>query len=119
MSEKTFRTHPHQRVEKALDKMGVHYQSEVDTFPPYQLDLYLPDHHVCIEVDGPAHLKRKDAVRDQWMLERYGVPTLRIKAKGQWQSQAHLEESIMAFLEETSQDYKERRNIWLTLRSML
>lgn len=116
MSEITQRTRPHIRVEKALNKMGIEYQSEVGIFPPYLLDIFLPEYHLCIEVDGLGHRKKHDKVRDEWMLERYGVATLRIRARGAWQSQSSLETKILAFLEEQAPSYEERRNIWLTLK---
>lgn len=117
MSDSSWRSNPHRRVEKALQKMGVSYISENEDFPPYTLDLYLNDFHLCIEVDGPKHSTKKDTVRDQWILERYGIPTLRIKTKGSWQNQLKLEKEILAFLEEYADSYKERKMIYLTLHA--
>lgn len=117
MVDNSWRSGPHRRVEKALQKMGVSYVSENNEFSPYTLDLYLPDFHLCIEVDGPRHSSKKDIARDQWMLGRYGVPTLRIKTKGAWQSHTKLEKEILAFLEEYADSYKERRMVYLTLHA--
>jgi very-short-patch-repair endonuclease len=94
--------------------MGVSFISENDEFPPYRLDLYLPDYHAAIEVDGPSHSRKKDGVRDTWMLERYFVPTLRIKARGPWQSQEKLNKQIIEFLMIHSLDTEERKINWRT-----
>lgn len=113
--DNSYRSNPHRRVEKALHKMGVAFMSENEEFPPYRLDIYLPDYHAAIEVDGPSHSYKKDKARDTWMLERYFVPTLRIKTKGPWQSHAKLESEILAFLEEHTEDVEERKYKWRTM----
>ena len=94
--------------------MGVSFISENDEFPPYTLDLYLPDYHAAIEVDGPSHNRKRDKARDTWMLERYFVPTMRIRARGPWQSQEKLEKTITEFLIEHADDVEERKIQWRT-----
>ena len=76
----TERTGWHRKVEKWIE--GRHrYDSEVTDFSPYKLDVYLPDVHACIEIDGPVHSRKRDAIRDDVMLEQYGVVTLRLAAR--------------------------------------
>lgn len=108
-NDSSYRSNPHRRLEKTLTKMGISFLSEHAEFPPYTLDLYLPDFHLCIEVDGPKHSSKKDAARDDWMLERFGIPTLRIKPKGPWLGNNKLEEKILEFLNQHVETYKERR----------
>lgn len=114
MLDNSERSGPHRRVEKVLKKMGIGFISENDEFLPYKLDLYLPDYHAAIEVDGPSHSNKKDKARDTWMLERYFVPTMRIRARGPWQSQDRLEKLILEFLTENSEDIEDRKIKWRT-----
>lgn len=92
------RSGPHKRVEKILDNMGIAYMSEYP-MPPYILDIFLTEWKLCIEVDGPLHSKKRDSIRDQWLLEARGVHTLRINAKI-WQSSQSIQSKILSFIEE-------------------
>lgn len=93
--------------------MQIRFLSEDEEFPPYRVDLYLPDYHAVIEVDGPSHNRKKDSVRDAWLEQRYYLPTLRIKAKGPWSSQTKLENTIWEFLKEQKESFQERKTNWL------
>lgn len=112
MSDNYERSRPHRRVENILNDMGVSFMSEVAYFPPYKLDIFLPKYHLCIEVDGPYHLRKHDKTRDEWMRQRYGIETMRIKAKGKWLSQGKLEKDIKDFIVEWQNDIEERKAIW-------
>lgn len=66
-----------------LDKHGVLYQSEaifLNGDRHILADFFIPSAILVIEVDGAAHddQKRYDAGRDRWLLDRYGVRTLRL-----------------------------------------
>ena len=74
------RTGPHRRVEKILDEMGVSYISEYMAFAPYKVDIYLPEFHAVIEIDGMGHSRRLDRDRDLYIENVYHAPTLRINA---------------------------------------
>lgn len=102
------RSGPHRRVEKILDGMDINYSSE-EGFPPYTLDIYLPEWHLAIEVDGPAHSVKKDEVRDRWFLEFHGIPTLRLDAT-LWFRTATIEAKIIAFIEEHADTVEERKH---------
>lgn len=80
-----------------LDDLRVSYISECEDFPPYQLDLYLPEWHLCVEVDGPTHgrYSAKDRERDDVLKERYGIITLRIPTD----SVTGASEPILSFIE--------------------
>lgn len=103
----TQRSGPHRRVEKILDKMGISYISEYP-FPPYTVDVYLPEWRLCIEIDGPLHSKAKDKVRDNYLEAWYLLPVLRISAKI-WQSSKKIEEQITVFIEEQCESTDDRK----------
>jgi very-short-patch-repair endonuclease len=44
------------------------------------VDFYFKDRKLAIEIDGSSHddTKEYDAGRDRWLLERYGVRTVRL-----------------------------------------
>ena len=73
----TVLTDAHRKVMNSLESMGVGVMEEID-FPPYRLDLYLPDYHVAVEIDGPMHSKRQDLKRDMRLSDEYLLPTFRI-----------------------------------------
>lgn len=83
MEQETELTIIHGRVIEALDLLGVVHNDEHPievAGEEFQLDCYLPDYHICVEADGPSHGLRgkKDDRRDK-LLERIGIPTLRIR----------------------------------------
>ena len=73
MSDETTRTFPHRAVERALDLLGIAYISEYSGFPPYQLDMYIPEWRIAIEYDGPYHSPKHDRERDAVLLAKYDV----------------------------------------------
>jgi very-short-patch-repair endonuclease len=76
--DETERSKPHRHIEKILDKMRIAYESEVP-FGKFAVDIYLNEWHIAIEVDGPAHSPRRDAIRDDNLREKYFLPVLRLK----------------------------------------
>ena len=68
----------HARLLVLLARMGLEVLEEVE-MPPYRPDVYVPDYHAVIELDGPQHSARADLKRDEVLLRQYRVPTLRIK----------------------------------------
>jgi very-short-patch-repair endonuclease len=105
----TERTKPHRRVEKCLDEMSISYMSERE-FPPYTLDVYLPEWHLAIEIDGPYHNQKHDATRDRWLLEWHGIHTLRLNAT-KWKSTAKVKATILAFIEKNCEEVEERKEL--------
>jgi very-short-patch-repair endonuclease len=47
----------------------------------YRLDFYIPEHRICIEIDGQDHFRRldRDKIRDSYLTGK-GIRTLRIPA---------------------------------------
>jgi very-short-patch-repair endonuclease len=73
-----YMTDAHQRVIRWLEGAGIELREEVD-FPPYRVDIYIPQFHVAVEVDGPSHGSTMDGKRDAELLEVYCLPVLRLK----------------------------------------
>ena len=44
-----------------------------EDFPPYVVDVYIPDLHLGIELDGPHHFRKRDAIRDEKLLSEYSL----------------------------------------------
>ena len=51
-----------------------------EDFPPYVVDVYVPDLNLAIEIDGPLHLSKRDKKRDE-ILASQGIETRRIPLK--------------------------------------
>ena len=51
-----------------------------EDFPPYVVDVYVPDLNLAIEIDGPLHLSKRDKKRDE-ILASQGIETWRIPLK--------------------------------------
>jgi very-short-patch-repair endonuclease len=78
-------TPPELRLWSALrrkSQLGLRFRRQ-HPLGPYILDFYCDAASLAVEVDGEGHgfgdRPRRDAIRDQWLLER-GVRTLRIAA---------------------------------------
>ena len=104
----TARTGPHRHVEKILDVLGIGYMSE-ESFPPYVVDIYLPEWHLGIEIDGPFHYKNKDEVRDKFLAQYFGLPILRFNVKAGWVTRTRVQEEVVRFIEEYEPTTKERK----------
>jgi very-short-patch-repair endonuclease len=50
-------------------------------FPPYRVDLYLPDYHMAVEIDGPLHNIRQDEKRDNDLFNEYKLLVFRISSR--------------------------------------
>lgn len=77
MTDNTVISDAHFRVIKLLETRGLCLQEEID-FPPFRVDIYLPDYHVCVEVDGPHHSERANRLRDRELESVYHMPTFRV-----------------------------------------
>lgn len=44
----------------------------------YLLDYYFPDLRLAVELDSDLHNPEKDMIRDKFLLEKYGIATIRI-----------------------------------------
>lgn len=67
----------HAKVMKWVENQGIGVQEEVD-FPPYRVDIYLPDFHAAVEVDGPQHAEKRDARRDNLLGRQYQLVVFHI-----------------------------------------
>lgn len=57
--------------------MNINFESEVE-FHPYRVDIYFPEWHFVVEVDGPQHSYKKDLIRDQTLEIAYQLRVLHI-----------------------------------------
>ena len=74
-----FLTDAHRDLIKRLEGRGLNLMEEIP-FPPYQVDVYLPDFHAAVEVDGPQHEASRDMRRDDDLWCVYSLPVFRIGA---------------------------------------
>jgi len=82
----------HRKVIRRLERLDIPCMAEID-FPPYRVDIYIPDAHMVVEVDGPHHVLAKDEKRDVYLYETYNLPVVRISI-GQ-AKKAHLVKQIV------------------------
>lgn len=80
MPDNSERSGIHRQVERYLEREHLNFVSEAQ-FPPYQVDIYLPEWHLAVEIDGPFHLQKHDRFRDQVLRDTYGLLVLRIGYK--------------------------------------
>jgi len=57
-------------VEKIINELGYRTNLEV-SMGPYQLDIFLPEIRIAVEVDGPQHYKKLDSKRDSILLNEH------------------------------------------------
>ena len=107
------RSGPHRHVEKVLENIGIAYISE-QPFDPYSVDIYLPEWHLAIEVDGPLHNKKKDEERDAFLYERYGVRLLRLNTNGDFRNKV-LEDTIINYIDDNCDEVESRKQKWLMM----
>ena len=50
-------------------------------FEPYVVDIYIPDLVLALEIDGPYHMKKRDAIRDAYILDNYKIKIWRFPLK--------------------------------------
>ena len=70
----------HRELIRLLENSGLCIIEEQE-FPPYTVDIYLPDVHLGVEVDGPHHELKRDARRDEQLLNDYLLPVLHVSTK--------------------------------------
>ena len=73
-------------------------------FPPYTVDVLATELWIALEWDGPTHKlsKKKDQIRNEFLLEKYGLPTERFT------SLENFDDRIKAIMEKWVEDVDER-----------
>ena len=97
-------TEIHQKAIKKLEKLGYQVMEEV-RFPPYVVDIYIPDLHIGVEVDGPHHVEKRDIKRDNVLYEEYNLPIIRLNQKESTNSaliKRTMKEAVKLFQESAS-----------------
>jgi hypothetical protein len=60
------------QIEVAGWIMNLGFQVELEqVLGRYCLDIYLPEIHAAVEIDGDSHYQKKDDKRDLWLKENY------------------------------------------------
>ena len=91
---------------------GYRIQEELD-FPPYRVDVYLPQFHVAVEADGPLHrgraTMRHDVARDDFLRRRYSLPVVRFTEEDIKSNffRASLDQQIWAFAADSNERRRE------------
>lgn len=107
----TTRSRPHRCVEALLDGLGISYVSECEDFQPYSIDIFLPEWHLAIEVDGPYHTPKGDKQRDA-VLKAIGVETLRLKGTMTAATRTATQTKMVDFIQEHALTTKMRKAMW-------
>ena len=68
----------HLRVQNYLEARGVQLIEEVK-FTPYTVDVWVPELHMAVEIDGPQHMRKKDLARDAVLVGKYSLYVLHVK----------------------------------------
>ena len=81
MDIKTRYTKPQLLLAEWIRELGFSSTLEKE-FGPYQVDIYLSEPHLAIEVDSAYHIsKKRDQKRDVYLKEMFNLPTFRIDCK--------------------------------------
>ena len=89
-------------ISKWLNEIGLEHSLE-EELEPYWADIYVHDLKLVIELDGPSHMKKRDDVRDMFLIKNYHVSIWRIKNKTVKVSyKAEFEKELMRIVEEYS-----------------
>jgi len=64
-------------LNEMLVDLGFSTEMEVP-FDPFRVDIYLHKEHVAIEYDGAHHMRKGDRRRDEYLLEHFKLPVLRL-----------------------------------------
>lgn len=60
-------------IAECLDEFGLRYEQQYD-FPPYTVDIYIPEINMVIEADGKyGHLQKSDSKRDVYITSTHNV----------------------------------------------
>ena len=98
----------HKRLSALIRNLGFLVADEYEV-GYYRLDCYLSEFHLCIEWDGHwGHKARakKDKNRDDILLEKYGIPVLRLS------SYVGISVKIADFIDKYSNTLKERKTLY-------
>ena len=102
----TYMTDAHKAVIARLEKWGLGVMEEID-FPPFRADIYLPDFHAVVEVDGPRHAESADRRRDRELGRAYGLYVFHVAAEDA-RSPAKWRQGLVSFLKYAMKNKQDR-----------
>jgi very-short-patch-repair endonuclease len=117
MSIATERSADHRWAEVQLDNAVISYDSE-HRFGKYVVDIYLPEWHIGIELDGPTHSPAKDILRNEELEGRYGlalwhINTVRHKRdRSTLTWRAYWPLGLRVFIEANAETTEKRMALW-------
>lgn len=106
------RSGAHRKVEEIVKDMGLSFMSE-QHFSPYTVDIYLPEWHIAVEIDGPLHVQSKDEKKDEYLLQEFALPVLRINTKRAFRIES-IEDRILEFIDLNCENVDVRKEKWRT-----
>ena len=68
----------HRKLVEWISALGILYMEEYEV-GNYNLDIYLQELNLGVEVDGPQHNRKKDEIRDKNIMKNWGISIVRIK----------------------------------------
>lgn len=100
----------HVNLANMISGLGFHIENEYP-FPPYQVDVYVPEAHVAFEADGQGHTKSRDEKRDSILLEQYGLLVRRFDGRllETKELTSQLEDEVIDFIDEHAITARERK----------
>lgn len=109
----TFITKAHKRISDLCRRNRLEILDE-EPVGRFRIDIYLPEWHLGVEVDGPTHSPLKDEQRDGELWREYGLPILRlphdVTLETAWQM-------IVWFIEGHHTHTESRKRLWREKRS--
>lgn len=109
----SFITKAHKRISDLCRRQGLNVNDE-EPVGRFSIDIYLPEWHLGIEVDGPTHSPRKDERRDGELWADYGLPILRLRHDTALDPAWEL---IEAFIVGHHPTVEARKRLWLQKRA--
>ena len=102
--QKTTLTRPHRIGIRVVESLGLKWEDE-KRFGRYNVDIYLPDYNVCVEIDGTywhqlPGVPEKDKRRDRELFEKYGAVTLRFWEDEIYENHHKMENKIKKAIED-------------------
>lgn len=96
--QKTTLTRPHRIGIRVVESLGLRWEDEKQ-FGRYNVDIFLPDYNVAVEVDGNYFhtlpgVPEKDKRRDKTLFEKYGIVTLRFWESDIYENHHKMEKKI-------------------------
>jgi len=95
-------------LHKMIEELHIAADMEVE-FGPFCVDIYISETHTAIEFDGSGHLRKRDRIRDQRLMEKFQLPVLRVKNLS---PKSEIQGDIINFLAKGERSAKTRKAMY-------